>query len=102
MRDVTRFTVVFPTRLLAASYEEKKSIMDALQCHYPHYEFDAMEAFDGGIADDDNFSVLPVTGHLGQVDDGEEVILCRPLDPLVIPAILSAINAAETRLAMAS
>lgn len=101
MRDVTQFVVVFPTRLMAASYEEKKGVMDALKCEYPHYEFDALEAFDSGIADDDDFAVIPVTGVTGQGADEDEITLCRPLDPLVIPDLLRAIDVAERRPSLA-
>lgn len=95
MRDVTHFVVVFPTRLMAASYDEKKAIMDVLRREYPHYEFDALEAFDSGVADDDDFAVIPVTGLTGQGADADEVALCRPLDPLVIPDLIRAIGHAE-------
>jgi len=101
VRDVTHFVVVFPTRLMAASYEEKKALMEALQRQYPHYEFDALEAFEGGMADDDDFSVIPVTGVTGQGADADEVTLCSPLDPLVIPDLLRAIEDAELRPALA-
>lgn len=95
MRDVTRFTVVFPTRLLAASYDEKKAIMDALQRQYPHFEFDALEAFDGGMADDDDFSIIPVIGMAEEGGDIDEVTLHRPLDPLIVPELLRAVGRAE-------
>ncbi|WEK05734.1 MAG: hypothetical protein P0Y65_05625 [Candidatus Devosia phytovorans] len=95
MRDVTHFVVVFPTRLMAASYDEKKAIMDALRREYPHYEFDALEAFEGGMADDDDFDIIPVVGSVGEEGDSAEVILSRPLDPLVIPDLLRAISHAE-------
>ena len=88
MQDVTRFVVVFPTRLMAASYDEKRALMAALKREYPHYEFDALEAFEGGMADDDDFAIIPVTGATGQGVDPDEVTLCRPLDPLVIPELL--------------
>ncbi|WP_193336193.1 hypothetical protein [Devosia beringensis] len=95
MRDVTHFVVVFPTRLMAASYDEKKVLMDALQRQYPHYEFDALEAFEGSMADDDDFAVIPVTGVAGQCADADEVRLCRPLDPLVIPELLRSLGIIE-------
>lgn len=96
MREVTHFVVVFPTRLMSASYEEKKAVMDALRREYPHYEFDALEAFDTGIADDDHFGVVPVTGRIGESDDPDEVYLCKPLDPTVIPDIMQALQRCET------
>jgi len=95
MQDVTRFVVVFPTRLMVASYEEKRALIAALKREYPHYEFDALEAFDSGIADDDDFAIVPVTGVTGRSAVPDEVMLCRPLDPLVIPDLLRAISAAE-------
>ena len=94
MRDVTRFTVVFPTRLMAASYEEKKSIMGALQREYPHYEFDALEAFEGGVADDEEFGIIPVIGSAGEGHDRDEVTLLKPLDPLIIPRLLESLSQA--------
>lgn len=101
MQEVTRFVVVFPTRLMAASYDEKRALMTALKRKYPHYEFDAIDAFEGGLADDDDFTIVPVTGVTGEGDDSEEVRLCRPLDPLVIPDLLRAIDDAERRPALA-
>ncbi|MET3924568.1 hypothetical protein [Devosia sp. 2618] len=95
MRDVTRFTVVFPTRLMAASYDEKKAIMDALRREYPHYEFDALEAFEGGMADDDDFSIIPVIGTAEEGDDIDAVTMHRLLDPLIVPDLLQAVGRAE-------
>lgn len=95
MRDVTQFVVVFPTRLMSAGYEEKKALMDALKREYPHYEFDALEAFEGGMADDDDFGIVPVIGHTGQGADPDEVTLCRPLDPLVIPDLVRTLQTYE-------
>lgn len=96
MRDVTHFVVVFPTRLMAASYDDKKALMDTLRREYPHYQFDALEAFEGGVADDDDFDIIPVVGSVGgDESDSAEVILSRPLDPLVIPDLLRAISHAE-------
>lgn len=102
MREVTHFVVVFPTRLMAASYEEKKGIMDALRREYPHYKFEGIEAFDDGIADDDVFGIVPVVGSLcdGEGDDPNEVYMCKPLDPLIIPDLLRALGEAERQPAM--
>lgn len=96
MREVTHFVVVFPTRLMSASYEEKKAVMDALRKEYPHYEFDALEAFDAGIADDDDFGVVPVTGRAGPGNDLNEVYICKPLDPTVIPDLMRTLQRCET------
>jgi hypothetical protein len=103
MREVSHFVVVFPTRLMAASCEEKKAIMDALRRQYPHYEIEGMEAFDDGVADDDDFGVVPVMGRLGDGEGGDTsaVYMCRPLDPLVIPELLRALAEAERQPAMA-
>lgn len=95
MREVSHFVVVFPTRLMGASYEEKKGIMDALRRQYPHYELEGIEAFDDGMADDDDFGIVPVMGRLGDGDDPNEVYMCKPLDPLVIPDLLRALRSAE-------
>lgn len=95
MREVTHFVVVFPTRLMSATYEEKKAVMEALRREYPHFDFDALEAFDGGIADDDDFSIVPVVGVVGP-GEPDEVVLCRPLDPTIIPDLLRAVGAAES------
>lgn len=96
MREVTRFVVVFPTRLMAKSYDEKKALMDALRREYPHYLFEAMEAFEGGGADDDDFIIIPITGEIGEGADPDEIFLCRPLDPMVIPELVRAIARCET------
>jgi hypothetical protein len=95
MREVTHFVVVFPTRLMSSSYEDKKALMDALRREYPHYEFDALEAFDIGIADDDDFGVVPVTGRVGEGDNTDQVYLCKPLDPTVIPDLMRALQRCE-------
>lgn len=98
MREVTHFVVVFPTRLMSASYEEKKALMVALGREYPHYEFDALEAFDNGMADDDDFSIVPVVGKVGAGDeasDTDEVYMCKPLDPLVIPDMVKTLRLYE-------
>jgi hypothetical protein len=96
MREVSHFVVVFPTRLMSASYEQKKALMDTLRREYPHYQFDALEAFEGGMADDYDFDIIPVVGSVGEGGGSAEVILSRPLDPLIIPDLLRAIGAAES------
>lgn len=102
MREVSHFVVVFPTRLMGASYEEKKGIMDALRRQYPHYQIEGIEAFDDGMSDDDDFGIVPVMGRLGdgEGDDPNEVYMCKPLDPLVIPDLLRALADAERQPAM--
>lgn len=104
MREVSHFVVVFPTRLMSTSYDYKKGIMDALRREYPYYEFEALEAFDADMVDDDNFGIVPVVGSLGEGAgvDPSEVYMCKPLDPLVIPDLLRALDLAERQPALSN
>jgi hypothetical protein len=97
MREVSHFVVVFPTRLMSASYDEKKGIMDALRRAHPYYEFEALEAFDADMVDDDNFGIVPVVGSIGEGEgaDPNEVYMCKPLDPTVIPDLVRTLQTYE-------
>ena len=96
MREVSQFVVVFPTRLMGASYEEKGRLLNALRREYPHYKFDTYPGQD--FADDEEFNIIPMMGVLGDGDgndDPDRVYMCKPLDPKVIPELVRTLQTYE-------
>lgn len=86
MEEVSTFVVVAPASMGKAVEYAQDRIRDRLARSFPDYHF-AIEAF-GPLADDEGFSVYPVTGTLADKGDGKErVYMCKPLEPWVIPAI---------------
>ena len=94
MREVSSFVVVFPTRLTLEPVEKKRALLDALKRGYPHYHFQAMDG--RALEDDEDFGVIPVVGVAGSsTSDPDEIYLCKPLDPRVIPDLTRALKQIE-------
>jgi hypothetical protein len=91
MREVTEFVVIFPGRFNGTGREEAKLLLQAMRAEYPHYSF---EAGPGHNLDED-FKVIPVVGRVGGGDDPDEVYLCKPLDPRVIPDLIKTLQLYE-------
>lgn len=96
MREVSHFVVVFPERLIRAGEAERELLVSAMRREYPHYKFDI---FPGrGFGDEDEFGIIPVVGELGPgfVSEGDQVYMCKPLDPKVIPDLVKTLQLYET------
>jgi len=94
MREVTQFVVIFPGRFNGTGREEAKLMLRAMKAEYPHYRFEAMP----GHNLDEDYKVIPVMGRLGgggEEEDPDEVYLCKPLDPRVIPDLIKTLQLYE-------
>lgn len=91
MREVSEFVVVFPARFLGADSSEVKLLLDAMRREYPHYRFEGAR----GRLDLEEFQIIPVMGTIGDGEGAnpEEVYMCKPLDPKVIPDLVSTLGA---------
>jgi hypothetical protein len=94
MREVTEFVVIFPGRFNGTGREEAKLMLRAMKAEYPHYRFEAAP----GHNLDEDYKVIPVMGRLGSGEeyDPDEVYLCRPIDPRVIPDLVKTLQLYET------
>lgn len=94
MREVTQFVVIFPGRFIGTGRGEWKLLLRAMHAEYPHYSFEAGR----GHSLDEDFKVIPVMGRLGdghEDDDPDQVYMCKPLDPKVIPDLLRTLQVHE-------
>lgn len=93
MREVTQFVVIFPGRFNGTGRGEWKLLLRAMEAEYPHYSFEAGR----GHNLDEDFKVIPVMGRIGDGEgtDPDEVYLCKPLDPAVIPDLVSTLQLYE-------
>jgi hypothetical protein len=91
MREVTEFVVIFPGRFNGTGREEAKLLLQAMKAEYPQFRF---EAGPGHNLDED-FKVIPVVGRVGGGGDPDEVYLCKPLDPRVIPDLIKTLQLYE-------
>lgn len=93
MREVTQFVVIFPGRFIGTGRDEWKLLLRAMKAEYPHYSFEAGR----GHNLDEDFQVIPVMGRIGdgEGDDPDQVYLCRPLDPAVIPDLVRTLQIYE-------
>lgn len=86
MQDVTRFIVIAPGAMGKAVEYAADRIRERLSRSFPDFEFQ-IEPY-GPLADPDEFSVLPIMGVAGgEGQNPDEVYMCKPLEPWVIPAI---------------
>lgn len=94
MREVTQFVVIFPGRFNGTGREEAKLLLRAMEAEYPHYSFEAGM----GHNLDEDFKVIPIVGRVGDSlnDDPDRVYMCKPLDPKVIPDLLSTLSLYES------
>ena len=90
MREVSEFVVVLPTKCRAGGALVER-VRATLERAFPHYRFRLTD--DGPMQDEEEFQVLPIMGAVGEGADPDEVYLCKPLDPMVIPQILDALKA---------
>ncbi len=93
MREVSQFVVVFPDRLIMAGEAERQLLLDAMRREYPHYRFEVCPV--RGLAQEDEFGIIPVMGVLGDSEVDDQVYMCKPLDPKVIPDLVRTLQAYE-------
>ncbi|QDZ10553.1 hypothetical protein [Devosia ginsengisoli] len=92
MREVTQFVVIFPGRFIGTGRDEWKLLLRAMHAEYPHYSFEAGR----GHNLDEDFKVIPVVGTVGEGwQDADEVYMCKPLDPSVIPDLVRTLQTYE-------
>lgn len=94
MREVTQFVVIFPGRFNGTGGGEAKLLLRAMEAEYPHYSFEA----GCGHNLDDDFKVIPIVGRVGDGvdDDPDQIYMCKPLDPTIIPDLLKTLQLYET------
>jgi hypothetical protein len=93
MREVSEFVVIFPGRFNGTGRQEIDLLLRALKAEYPHYTFEPGR----GSNLDEDFKVIPVVGRIGdgEGDDPDQVYLCKPLDPTVIPDLVQTLQIYE-------
>jgi len=93
VREVSKFVVVFPSRFWGGYSSRRKDLMAALKRDYPQYTFDPV----AGRPLEEDFSIIPVVGKAGggEGEDPDQVYLCKPLDPRVIPDLLAKLRSYE-------
>lgn len=86
MQEVSEFIVIAPSSMGKAVEYAEARIQERLGRSFPDYEF-KIEPF-GPFAEADEFAVIPIMGIAGVGEhDPDEVYMCKPLEPWVIPAI---------------
>lgn len=91
MREVTQFVVIFPGRFIGSGRDTQGLLLRAMHAEYPHYTFEAGR----GHNLDEDFKVIPIVGRAGEGDDPDEIYMCKPLDPTVIPALIKTLRTYE-------
>lgn len=86
MQEVSQFIVIAPGAMGKAVEYAEARIRERLGRSFPQYHFQ-IEPF-GPFSETDEFAVVPIMGVAGAGGhDPDEVYMCKPLEPWVIPAI---------------
>lgn len=88
MLEVSEFIVVAPANQGMAVDFAQERIRAHLVRAFPHYSF-RIEPY-GPLCDDEDYTVVPIMNRrpaLGEQTDPDQIFMCKPLDPRVIPQI---------------